>query len=606
MYDPNAHVASYLSYFVDLPRPPRYAVMISGPWGVGKTFVVRRFLDHHLRGERKPVYVSLFGATSTEDIDRALFQAAYPMLSGKPAQIGGRLLKAAFKFVSVEIEDLIDPKRDVSPSKHAVFVFDDLERCEMPKNVVLGYLNELVEHDGLKVIVLANEDEIVEDGYARRREKLIGKTLLVRPAFDDALTHFIDGVEDASARDLFHDHRSEIATIYHQSKTQNLRILQQTLWDFERFYRALSSEHRRSHEGVLVLMRLFFALSMEVKSGGVTTDQLKERVSGLLAHVRTRNGDKTSDPFWKIAAKYVGVSVRDDILSNELLVSLLVDGLVDQAAIADQLKNSRHFSRPEDEPAWRTVWHGFERGDAHFNTAWVELERQYHASLFTDPYMLLHLHGLRLWLSELGLIEDNAAAVTAGIKCYVDALSAEARLDVPAPPGVEPRLDRDGAYGLAYMSRNTDGFGEVFEHLGATLCTAYRSRFPVWASSLLELMSRDPQAFLQKVCWTDNQTRNDFWRVPILATLDPSTFLDAVMALEPEGRHTVFIALQGRYERDNLDRYLEAERNWLLQLYALLMRRADETNGIARWRLQRYAQSYLSVASNPANQHLEA
>ena len=41
-----------------------------------------------------------------------------------------------------------------------IFVFDDLERCDCPINEVFGLINGLVEHEGTKVILVANEKEI--------------------------------------------------------------------------------------------------------------------------------------------------------------------------------------------------------------------------------------------------------------------------------------------------------------------------------------------------------------------------------------------------------------------------------------------------------------
>lgn len=41
-----------------------------------------------------------------------------------------------------------------------IFIFDDLERCECPLKEVFGFLNELVEHENTKVIIIANEKEI--------------------------------------------------------------------------------------------------------------------------------------------------------------------------------------------------------------------------------------------------------------------------------------------------------------------------------------------------------------------------------------------------------------------------------------------------------------
>ena len=63
----------------------------------------------------------------------------------------------------------------------------------MPINTSLGYINEFVEHEGRKVIIVTNEQEIKDkEEYARRREKLIGKTFEVQSVLDEALVSFIE------------------------------------------------------------------------------------------------------------------------------------------------------------------------------------------------------------------------------------------------------------------------------------------------------------------------------------------------------------------------------------------------------------------------------
>ena len=43
---------------------------------------------------------------------------------------------------------------------NSILIFDDLERCKIPINDLLGYINQFVEHLNLKVIIVANEKEI--------------------------------------------------------------------------------------------------------------------------------------------------------------------------------------------------------------------------------------------------------------------------------------------------------------------------------------------------------------------------------------------------------------------------------------------------------------
>ena len=43
-----------------------------------------------------------------------------------------------------------------------MIVFDDLERCSIDITDLLGYINSFVEHEGVKVVVLADEGRICQ------------------------------------------------------------------------------------------------------------------------------------------------------------------------------------------------------------------------------------------------------------------------------------------------------------------------------------------------------------------------------------------------------------------------------------------------------------
>ena len=224
----NKHVWEYLEYYIALPHPPRYAVLLNGPWGIGKTFLVKKFLETHFDRRSEYVYLSLYGLSSIEEINEALIAAIYPALTSTGAKIAGRVVKSALKYAGIEID--IEKKDFLSKFKAELYVFDDLERCEMELTQVLGYINEFVEQDECKVVIIVNEKEIDNiDEYRRRREKLIGKTLEFESAFDEALEYFVSLLDDSTTRIFIQKKVDDISTIYHQSQLNNLRILQQTL-----------------------------------------------------------------------------------------------------------------------------------------------------------------------------------------------------------------------------------------------------------------------------------------------------------------------------------------------------------------------------------------
>ena len=400
----NKHVWDYLNYYLRLGHAPGFAVLLSGPWGVGKTYLLKAFLKKEFGEDTASyVYVSLYGLSSIEEIDDALFQAAFPALTGTAAQVVGRVAKVGLKFLKVEpgewnIKDFLNKFRA------KVYVFDDLERCEAPINKVLGYINQFVEHGSAKVIILANEKEIGDDkDYTRRREKLIGKTLHVSSVFDEAFEHFTLNIDHPDARAFVKASATDIATIYVQSKLDNLRILQQTIWDFERIFAALLPEHQANNEAMATLLRLLFVLSFELKAGRITEADIATGRGAAERLIARFEKDKPKTPMALAADRYPMVDVDDNILSNALLVDYLVRGIVDADAVRKDLNASRFFIKVADEKSWRTVWLWSERSDAEFAAALAKMEEQFKNRVFTKGGEILHVLGLRLFLADQGL-----------------------------------------------------------------------------------------------------------------------------------------------------------------------------------------------------------
>jgi hypothetical protein len=221
--DRNKHVKEYLEYYIGFTQPPRFVVLLNGPWGIGKTFLLKEFLKL-IQPQIKYVYISLYGLASLDDIDDALFRATYPVLDLKGVQLAGRFAKAIGRYL--RIDPNIEIKDVINKAKADLFVFDDLERCDLPINRTMGYINDFVEHEGRKVIIIANEKEVkVSEDYARIREKLIGKTLEIQFVFEQALQVFTACISDSAARAFFASKAEEIAEIYRRSELNNLRDL---------------------------------------------------------------------------------------------------------------------------------------------------------------------------------------------------------------------------------------------------------------------------------------------------------------------------------------------------------------------------------------------
>ncbi|WIW43925.1 hypothetical protein ML401_20655 [Bradyrhizobium sp. 62B] len=554
----NQHLLDYLGYYLSLTHPPRYAVLVSGPWGVGKTYQVKRFLQRHQPQPQRLLYVSLYGLSTLDEIRDALFQAAYPLLTGKPAKIFGSLLTAGLKYAKVDTGGI--GVGDVIGFSADVYVFDDLERYEGNKSTALGYINQFVEHEGAKVIIIANDKEIkAGEDYERRKEKLIGKVLEVQSSFDEAFSAFVDLIDDKFTQTLFNENAEEVSSLYKQSTKDNLRILQQTMWDFERVCKALTDEHRGNSDAMLMLLRLFFVLSFEFKSNQISADDLEtgRRLSAMVrAHVEK---DKEPSPMRRVANRYPNVDVDDSILSSSVLVNCLVRGIVDTNEIRASLDASSFFVKVVDEAPWRTVWHWAERAESDVMAAIDKLGEQFEQRAFTIEGEILHVLGLHLFLSDIGVIKSSKRQIVDGGKQYIDDLYKTKKLEATQHDDYSLRFDGYG--GLGIQSADTPEYRELFDYLKDTSGKALRDTYPEKASELMKIMKADVQLFYRRLCLT-NSDDNIYHSTPLLAFIDPEEFVQAVLDLPTGEQHIVFMMFKSRYDHGQLDGDLSGERAW--------------------------------------------
>ncbi len=160
-----------------------YAVMIDGDWGCGKTYFVKEYLIDKIEQNetekkkkdedyniKRIVYISLYGVKSVDEVSKQVFMESYLAKAGKAkgilrkgTEVVGTLLPVAFdvikSFTGIESDaDKVSGAVNTFLSiKNSIFIFDDLERCDCPVNEILGYINGFVEHEGLKVILVANQ-----------------------------------------------------------------------------------------------------------------------------------------------------------------------------------------------------------------------------------------------------------------------------------------------------------------------------------------------------------------------------------------------------------------------------------------------------------------
>jgi hypothetical protein len=329
----NDHVYEVIKTYATSPSHPRFALAIAGPWGSGKTHIAKSILDRKADFPNlKVVYVSLFGLTSTHEIDQTIFTAMHPVLGGKKAKIFGKiakgLLRATLKIdldgdgkedgsISPTIPDL-DPSYFGNADKDTLLVFDDVDRTKIPIEVVLGYINYFVEHTDARCIVLVNEElkdgdavitEEKQDLYRMHKEKTIGLTVRVKPDFDNAYQSFINELFPADVERAMGAWKEVVERVFRQSSKDNLRLVRQSLLNFCWVYAKFPAKAKGLDTVEREYLNAHLPLAFECFSGALPSNTAIREFLGadsLVGYMWRREGKETA--FEKLRGKYSGTN----------------------------------------------------------------------------------------------------------------------------------------------------------------------------------------------------------------------------------------------------------------------------------------------------------
>ena len=318
-----------------------YAIMINGEWGSGKTYfwnhkIRKKIESMQINGKKyTTIYMSLYGISNLEEISKKIFIETTQLMDKNlkkfmnsnsqttiPEYAKTGLDMANF-FGVTQNGDKIDYKEFFS-TDDKILCFDDLERANVDVIDILGYINNFVEHDHIKTIIICNEKELstklkssnlemktfiatylldkenkltektdepmverIQDtieyvfdkanDYERIKEKLIGETFEYNPEF----TYIINGLLMRYERypeliRFLRENSYLITSTFEKSGTRNLRILKHSLNDFKKIFDMVNKSYPNTNNRVLQTMLIFtIAISFEIKAGRITKDKFK-------------------------------------------------------------------------------------------------------------------------------------------------------------------------------------------------------------------------------------------------------------------------------------------------------------------------------------------
>ena len=315
-----------------------YAIMLNGEWGSGKTYFWNNKIKNKIESlqfngrKYTTIYMSLYGISNLEDISKKIFIETTQLMDKNmkkfmeannqtsiPEYAKTGLDMANF-FGVTQNGDKLD-YGNFFTTDDKVLCFDDLERANVDVIDILGYINNFVEHDHIKTIIICNEKELAmklkssnlemktfiatyileQEGdlvkadkplvekinekieyvfdkandYERIKEKLIGETFEYAPKFNYIINGLLMRYEsNPDLMRFLREHTSLITSTFIKSGTRKLRILKHALNDFKKVYEVVNKTNPNTNLRILQTMLIFtIAISFEIKAGKITKDK---------------------------------------------------------------------------------------------------------------------------------------------------------------------------------------------------------------------------------------------------------------------------------------------------------------------------------------------
>ncbi|MDK4733945.1 hypothetical protein [Rhizobium sp. CNPSo 3490] len=591
---PKTHLEQYLSYYVGRTKPG-YAVLVVGEWGSGKTYQVRRALpDSHAH------YVTLFGLATPQDVEAQVFAKMFPRASAfkrfaekvDDAELklpvwgsigtGGLAGLLAGSFIKNEV-DLSKP-----------LIFDDLERCTIPNDVLLGLINRYVEHHGCRVIVIAHDAKIVKS-FAETKEKVFGQSLNVEPNVEEAFEEFVHSHGGAGKPDPLGGRGRDTLAVFREAQATSLRVLRHVVEDVGRLVAALDERHLANEPAMVEVVRLFSALAVEIRSNRLQRADLKRRGETIYAFRLDRAGNNAAEaeppPIVVADGRYKSVDIKSTLFSDDTLIEMLCDGRYVAEHVREDLNRSAYFIEKTAAPPWQIVGSFDKLDDKDVEPALKRMNEQFEKREVTASGEFLHIVALKMMMASAGVSNETTRDVVDAAKAYVDDLLKAGSLP-PRPAGWMWTDSFSSSYdGVAYWVADTykAEFKEVFDYLVAARVKARERTLPTEAPALLEVMKADGQTFFEKVCHTRNG-EIEYEDVPILAHIKPSEFVDVWLESPKTGWYWIANALKERNKSVPQYAALAGEAAWYAKVHREMQKRARSETGLARRRVERAAE----------------
>lgn len=573
----NSHLEDYLNYYLsENTGKLQYSVLINAAWGAGKTWFVKKYIEKYQESERHIIYVSLNGIESIEQLDGVIYSELYPVINGKAGEFLISGFGTLLKGIKIDLTGF-DYKKFMRVKNTVVLFFDDLERCKISIETVMGHINYFVEQLGIKTILIADEKQISDATYPIIKEKVIDATLGYTEDVNSTVESILNSVEDDELRGKLKQYQEDIVSIFFQVGYKNLRSLKQTIYSFEDFYEKEYFFREDSyHENVFfVIFRFFLIFSLEYKKGTFDKEILKfkndeknnielvDRIKGIGSI-----GEKDFCAKYNISILRICFSKNDwtEILINKKYCKKTINECLD-------LK----FYNFSEKPTWYRLMNYTDLSETEFDNLIEECKGKFAKNEFDNIADVLHTFSNFVYLRQCKLITYSTNQIR---QDAIDSFFSIYEMK-EGHQNIKEEINRGHYSGYAYYAKGIEEFNLFIDEIYKNYEEKYKGQLGGKASELLTLMLEDPNLFYHRIGLT-NSRENYYYDVPILLEIQPDKFANELCILNREDSSIILSGLKNRYQVIMNNSPYNEERGWLESVISYLETMINGTHVCAR------------------------